>query len=122
MLMNLTVGDVGEFPGKRGGSGYVKHACAVEKVWLDDRVGRIEESYTVGDEEIPLVIRREWTCCHAPEILIILLHRNGLGNTLESDGHLFDVGSAAMEGDTIVGLHFGGNERRRLGKRCEGSE
>jgi hypothetical protein len=53
--------------------------------------------------------------------LIVFSHGEGLGNAFEGDGGFFDVGSAEAEGDTIVGVDFGGNQGRwRLGLRWSG--
>ena len=124
MMMDFAVRDVVDFPRERRRARDVQFAGAVEKVGLDRVVGRIEESDAIGDDGVAVIIGSERVGGEGPDALIVLLHGEGLGNAFKGDGGFFDVGSAEAEGDAIVGMDFGGDQRgwRRLRERRGGDE
>jgi hypothetical protein len=122
MMMDFAVSDVSDFPGERRWAGDVEFASAVEEIGLDSVVRRVEERHGVGDDGVAVIIGSERIGGEKPDALIVLLHGDGLGNAFEGDGGFFDVGSTEAEGDAIVGVDFGRDQRRRLSERRGGGE
>src|SRR6266851_361429 len=111
MVMNFAMGNVGGFPGKRW-PGDMHFIGAIKEIWLGAVVGRIEEADAVGNEGVTVIIGRERIGGDAPYALIIFLHGHGLGRAFDLDGNFRCVGSTEMEGDGVVRMNLGRNERR----------
>ena len=76
-------------------------------------IRRIEQAYAIGDDRVSVIVRSERLGGHAPNALIVFLHRERLGHTFDRNGDFLDVGTSKAERDATIGMDLRRNQRRR---------
>ena len=79
---------------------------------LDRRVDGVHRNHAVDVELIVVDVGRERADGHRPDAGLILGHRVGLAIELANQRDLLRVRGAEAEGDGVVDLHLGRDERR----------
>src|SRR6266704_417575 len=112
MTVNFAMGRRAGLPGKGRWSGHVNYARPTEEVGLGDVIGRIEQAHAIGDDRVAVIIRSERLGGHAPDALIVFLHRQG-GSAFDEDGDFFVVGPTETKGYASIGANLRRDQRRR---------
>src|SRR5262249_27917700 len=91
----------------------MKLASSAQKIGLDPVVGGIRDIHAVHMKRIAVEVGSERVAGGSPHTLLVFLHDDWLWIAFERDGDFPCVGCAQAEGDSMVGLHIGRNQRRR---------